>query len=98
MCDKSFTFDALSVQVVCRQLGYLTAGSSISLNFDMGGGPIWLNNLRCLGDETGLIDCPFSPIEDSSCTHFRDIGVRCEGKDINIELTPQLTDCPIIVL
>ena len=37
--------------------------------------PIYLDDLRCTGDEATLFDCPFDPTHN--CIHAEDAGVRC---------------------
>lgn len=44
------------------------------------GRQVWIDNLRCRGNERRLIDCPrngFGSVS-SVCTHSRDIGVTCQ--------------------
>lgn len=45
--------------------------------------PIYLQNLRCDGSEDTLLDCDASPIgtRDETCSHKRDVHIRCEGED-----------------
>ena len=45
-----------------------------------GTGQIWLNNVRCLGNETSLEQCPHDGFGNHNCYHFLDIGVECIGK------------------
>lgn len=48
-------------------------------SFGSGTGPIFLNNLGCLGDEESLLDCLSSGIA-MNCNHTRDVGVVCSGE------------------
>ena len=41
---------------------------------------IWLDNVRCTGRETRLIDCPANPLGSHNCVHSEDAGVRCVGQ------------------
>ena len=45
-------------------------------------GPIWLDNLRCTGDETSILNCTHYGIDSISpfCDHGDDAGVECPGK------------------
>ena len=47
--------------------------------FTNGVGRIWLDEVRCTGSESRLIDCPANPIGIEDCTHPEDAGVRCTG-------------------
>ena len=38
---------------------------------------IWLDDLRCIGSETRLIDCSHATSEN--CVHHEDVGVICLG-------------------
>lgn len=43
------------------------------------GQPIWLDNLRCRGNELRLVDCSHNAFgTTTSCSHAEDIGVACE--------------------
>ena len=44
--------------------------------FGFGSGPIALDNVNCMGNETLLTDCPHDP-DTSDCFHFEDAGVSC---------------------
>ena len=77
VCDDSWgTTDA---SIVCRQLGFLTTGAIAFSNaeFGQGIGPIWLDDVRCVGTESRLANCPASPIGNHNCGHSDDAGVRC---------------------
>ena len=77
VCDDGWSYH--STNVVCRQLGFGTYGSSYSgAYFGQGTGPIWLDNVVCTGSETTLASCGhlgFKVIR--SCGHYEDMGVRC---------------------
>ena len=47
--------------------------------FGPGVGPILLNNVRCGGYETNLLECPHPGIEIENCQHSQDIGVVCKA-------------------
>jgi deleted-in-malignant-brain-tumors protein 1 len=50
---------------------------ALTTGFTNGAGQIWLDNVRCVGTETRLIDCPANALGISSCSHNSDAGVRC---------------------
>jgi hypothetical protein len=76
----SSTFDYLGAQVACRQLGLAwTEASPVARNtFPEGTSPIGLGDVRCIGSEQSLLDCPSGP-PLSQCTHFDDVGIQCRG-------------------
>ena len=60
---------------------YILLTGAIAFNlarFGQGGGrPIFLSDVMCRGVEYRLIDCVHRDIEDNSCSHSEDAGVRC---------------------
>lgn len=46
--------------------------------FGEGQGPIHLDNVRCLGTETSLGQCPAEGQEGHDCRHSEDAGVICD--------------------
>ncbi|KAL6460140.1 hypothetical protein MHYP_G00318990 [Metynnis hypsauchen] len=76
VCDNQW--DIRDAQVVCRQLGcgpVLSADGSAA--FGAGEGPIWLNRVKCRGNEIHLWDCPHSLKDHTDCSHRQDAGVTC---------------------
>ncbi|XP_037394052.1 deleted in malignant brain tumors 1 protein-like [Pygocentrus nattereri] len=71
-------WDIRDAQVVCRQLG---CGPALSADgsavFGAGKGPIWLNRVKCRGNEIHLWDCPRSLKNHTDCSHRQDAGVTC---------------------
>ncbi|KAI4878405.1 hypothetical protein NFI96_029702, partial [Prochilodus magdalenae] len=73
-------WDIREAEVVCRQLGCGPAlradGSSV---FSAGSGPVWLNRVKCRGNEIYLWDCPHSLKNHTDCSHRQHAGVTCTG-------------------
>ena len=79
ICDTNFDLD--SANVACRRLGF--PGAARVLRYIAGGsGQIWLNNVRCVGNETGLERCLHYGFGDIAwyCDHNDDAGVECLRK------------------
>ena len=52
-------------------------GATPLFGVEFGSGPIYLNQVECLGTEEFLIDCFNIGVSNQECTHFQDVGVRC---------------------
>ena len=69
------------MQVVCRQLGYAGANQTSSFReYPAGTGTIWMDNVRCIGNESSLASCPFNGWAVHNCAHVEDAGVVCSGR------------------
>ena len=79
VCDNGWSNNDASV--VCRQLGYGSYGYSYGgAIFGQGSGPIWLDNVVCVGTESTLASCGHLGVGITrSCSHREDAGVRCSG-------------------
>ncbi|KAI4905833.1 hypothetical protein NFI96_014560, partial [Prochilodus magdalenae] len=88
ICD--YLWDIRDAQVVCRQLGCGPAlsadGSSV---FGAGSGTVWLNRVKCRGNEIHLWDCPNSLKNHIDCSHRQHAGVTC-----TVNQTEKKTSCP----
>lgn len=40
--------------------------------------PIFLDDLRCIGNESRLLDCQATPVGAHNCGHFEDAGAICQ--------------------
>uniref|UniRef100_A0AAQ6IU90 SRCR domain-containing protein n=1 Tax=Anabas testudineus TaxID=64144 RepID=A0AAQ6IU90_ANATE len=77
VCDDSW--DLSDANVVCRQLGCGRARSALSnAAFGAGSGPIWLDNVVCLGSEAGITECRHLGFGVHNCVHQEDASVVCE--------------------
>ncbi|XP_030844601.1 neurogenic locus Notch protein isoform X3 [Strongylocentrotus purpuratus] len=76
VCDD--LFGQKDANVVCRQLGFPGAsGYTKAQTFGAGSGPILMDNTRCVGNETSIMDCLTNPIGVHNCQHSDDVGVIC---------------------
>ena len=79
VCDDGW--DDTDAGVVCRQLGFGSAGTAIgSARFGQGSGSIWLDSVTCTGSESTLASCGHLGVGTvGNCSHSEDAGVRCSG-------------------
>ena len=51
-----------------------------------GVGPIFLDNVICMGNESQLTDCQHQGIATHDCSHIKDAGVVCSGEYSNTHI------------
>ncbi|XP_061625886.1 uromodulin-like [Phyllopteryx taeniolatus] len=77
VCDD--IWGLTNAKVVCRQLDCGRARSALhSAAFGQGSGPIWLDDVRCLGNETSITSCQHRGFGRHNCVHREDASVVCE--------------------
>ena len=85
ICDTNWSLR--DADVVCKKLGFSHAiAATHAATLGSGSGRIWADNVNCLGEEEGIIDCDHSPWGEISarCTHENDAGVVCFGENIGL--------------
>ncbi|XP_025103262.1 deleted in malignant brain tumors 1 protein-like isoform X2 [Pomacea canaliculata] len=89
VCGDSFGEEEASV--ACRMLGLnsTTAVAVGSYKYGAGSGPILLDDLRCVGNETSLAQCRHRGLYRHDCGHWEDVGVVC---NIPEELRARIAD------
>ena len=76
VCDNEWGIE--EAKVVCRSMGYPYVPNPL-VNFGEGTGPIYLEDLSCVGDEHNLTECPNLNWGVHDCDHWEDVGVICSG-------------------
>lgn len=68
-----------NAHVVCRQLGYEGALSSLCCGIYGGGtGRVWLSDLSCSGKESSVTTCTHRGWGNNQCLHNKDAAVVCK--------------------
>ncbi|XP_046806928.1 uncharacterized protein LOC111683246 isoform X3 [Lucilia cuprina] len=75
VCDDDFGLK--EAQVVCNSFG-LYGKAEIAKNiYGPGSGPIWLDQVSCLGNETKIDECNHWSWGENNCNHTEDVGLKC---------------------
>uniref|UniRef100_A0A8C9QFM8 SRCR domain-containing protein n=1 Tax=Spermophilus dauricus TaxID=99837 RepID=A0A8C9QFM8_SPEDA len=73
-------WDLNDAHVVCRQMGCgMALDATHFIQFGEGSGPIWLEKLKCTGEEDQIWKCPSHAWGQHYCTRQLDTGVICSG-------------------
>uniref|UniRef100_A0A672RTV0 Soluble scavenger receptor cysteine-rich domain-containing protein SSC5D n=1 Tax=Sinocyclocheilus grahami TaxID=75366 RepID=A0A672RTV0_SINGR len=81
VCHNSW--DIADGLVLCRELGCGgNAQPLASAYFGPSDGLIWMDSLRCKGDESNLRKCQFGGWGNHKCIHAYDAGIICRGASI----------------
>uniref|UniRef100_A0A8D0EH47 Macrophage receptor with collagenous structure n=1 Tax=Strix occidentalis caurina TaxID=311401 RepID=A0A8D0EH47_STROC len=73
ICDDEW--DIQDATVVCRMLGYNRAVSTFTAT--PGTGQIWIDDVKCRGNEHSIFECPKRNWGMNDCFHSEDAGVEC---------------------
>lgn len=77
ICNKEWTNK--NSEVICRQL-HLTGGYVLVNDVGKGSGPVWLDQVQCVENETNVEDCKhgqWGAIQPECESHQTDVGVVC---------------------
>ncbi|XP_071177833.1 scavenger receptor cysteine-rich type 1 protein M160-like [Mytilus edulis] len=74
----SGNFDDYAATVACRQLEY-SSGISLGNIVRSGRGKIWLDDIKCTGEESKLTDCSIEKWGAKYRSHSDDVGILCSN-------------------
>ena len=67
-------------KILCYLLFLLLAAEArYAAEFGRGSGPIFLDDIRCNGTESRLVNCASVGVGVHNCLHSEDAGVACAG-------------------
>ncbi|XP_051808852.1 lysyl oxidase homolog 3B isoform X1 [Acanthochromis polyacanthus] len=90
VCDDRWNLQSASV--VCRELGFGSAKEALTgRRLGQGMGPIYMNEVKCVGQERSIWNCPFKNITSEDCHHMEDAAVRCNIPYMGLENTIRIT-------
>ncbi|XP_065606277.1 deleted in malignant brain tumors 1 protein-like [Cyrtonyx montezumae] len=82
VCDDSWEFQ--DAAVVCRQLDCgVVISAPLRSYFGPGQGPMWLDDVNCMGTEAALSECKFKGWGIHNCNHHEAASVVCSGSGIS---------------
>ncbi|KAK3600146.1 hypothetical protein CHS0354_012269, partial [Potamilus streckersoni] len=86
ICDDGF--DDREANVICRMLNHPRGGHVLQGTSYAGGtGPIWLDDMECMGNETDIRQCVHKPWGVNNCGHSEDVAVQCVTDNLpNIQI------------
>ncbi|XP_037833612.1 lysyl oxidase homolog 3B isoform X1 [Kryptolebias marmoratus] len=90
VCDDRWNL--LSASVVCRELGFGSAKEALTgARMGQGIGPVHMNEVKCLGQEKSIWNCPFKNITSEDCQHVEDAAVWCNVPYMGFENSIRIT-------
>nr|XP_020459832.1 lysyl oxidase homolog 3 isoform X4 [Monopterus albus] len=90
VCDDRW--DLQSASVVCRELGFGSAKEALTgARMGQGMGPVYMNEVKCVGEEKSIWNCPYKNVTSEDCQHMEDAAVRCNVPYMGLENMIQLT-------
>ncbi|XP_067098885.1 lysyl oxidase homolog 3B isoform X2 [Osmerus mordax] len=90
VCDDRWNLQSASV--VCRELGFGSAKEALTgARMGQGMGPIHMNEVKCLGQEKSIWNCPYKNITSEDCQHLEDAAIICNTPYMGVENSIRIT-------
>ncbi|KXJ06856.1 Neurotrypsin, partial [Exaiptasia diaphana] len=87
ICDDGWSWNATNI--ACKQLGYNNAVKSKHLG--QGPDPIWLDGVKCNGNESLLDQCHHRGWGSHNCDHRQDVGIVCNASQSPLRLLDEIS-------
>ncbi|XP_069819302.1 CD5 antigen-like [Dendropsophus ebraccatus] len=76
VCD--YNWKGFNSMVVCKQLKCGSPKAAMPCGpLKKGASNVWMNEVKCSGEEKSLSECPMSPVRKHKCLHRSDVWVTC---------------------
>lgn len=62
---------------LAKCLFFIRTSMAANAYFEMGNGPIWMDDFQCEDHETSLAKCSFNAYRVNNCDHEKDAVVMC---------------------
>ena len=75
VCDDGF--ENREASVICKMFGYQYGIARSEAFFGQGTGHIFMDEVKCNGNELSIFDCSYIDMRQHDCGHGEDSGVEC---------------------
>ena len=69
--------------MICKMFGFEFGMQRSIYHFGFGVGDIFMDDLRCTGDEASIFKCPYAGWGTTNCEHHEDVGVICSRTPVS---------------
>ncbi|XP_061177723.1 uncharacterized protein LOC133186505 [Saccostrea echinata] len=82
VCNNGF--DKTAAKIICNSIGYPSDNPTLmqATNFGVPPATVWLDGVRCMGNETSIDVCTHNRFGLTSCGHDKDVAIMCRAHGI----------------